>query len=164
MWLYLRVSRSSLVPHFGQATLALAEVCESMLGLFYMAAETSRYKARNSQMETWLRAHGFAGPGLPEFRLPPQEVKALVQEQRFRQRLDKLLGGSSDRGLPDPEQYLTGSSNSPTEYRPARLTRTKASEATKAPATPHPKPRQSPATPLKPAVTRRRYTRKMPPR
>jgi hypothetical protein len=126
--------------------------------------KTSRYKTRNIQMNTWLRARGFAGPGLPEFRLPPQEVKALVQEQRFRQRLDKLLGGSSDRGLPDPEQYLTGSSNSPIEYRPARLTRTKASEATKAPATPHPKPRQSPATPLKPAVTRRRYTRKMPPR
>ena len=115
-------------------------------------------------METWLRAHGFAGPGLPDFRFSSKELQALKREQRLHQQLEKLLGGSSDRGLPDPEQRQLAMNNAFVEYSPVRLPRKAKPEPAQAPTTPHPRPRQSPATPLKPAATRRRYTRKMPPR
>ena len=120
-------------------------------------------------METWLRAHGFAGPGSPpEYRLPPKQLKALAQEQRLRKDLEKFLGRSSDKGVPNPEHYQKNTmGNSFVEYLPVRRSQNLlglVAEPSKAPTTPHPKPRQAPATPLKPAGKRRRYTRKMPPR
>ena len=119
-------------------------------------------------METWLRAHGFAGPGSPpEYRLPPKQLKALAQEKRLRQALEKFFWRSSDKGLPDQLTYQNTMADSFVEYAPTYKAGNKIllpPGPSKAPTTPHPKPRQAPATPLKPAGTRRRYTRKMPPR
>ena len=121
-------------------------------------------KQQNPQMESWLRAHGFVGPGLPDYRLPSNILKALAREQRLRRQLETLRGRSSDKGLPDPFLQQNAMSNSFVEYRPHVPHRVLKPEPTKAPLPPHPKPRHSPATPLKPASKRRRYTRKMPPR
>ena len=118
-------------------------------------------------METWLRSHGFAGPGSPpEYRLPPKQLKALSQEKRLRKDFEKFLGKSSDKGVPNPEHYQNMIGNSFVEYLPVRRPQylLPAAEPSKAPITPHPKPRQDPAPPYKTAGTRRRYTRKMPPR
>ena len=164
------MSSSTQAPQLGQVTFSLGAACKSILGSFSLVAKTIRYKTTILEMETWLRAQGFTGlyPGLgPPMRRPPftaAELQGLKRDKLLRQQLDKLGWQLPSRDLFLEEMRSIGSDASQ-DFQPVR-SRNPRSEPrpSKAPTTPHPKARPAPATPLKPVGTRRRYTRKMPPR